>query len=165
MGFVNLSQTLFFYFTPDAMNLQYLFLLLLIMAEIEWAHLKKRVYYEDGSLRDIYVQDVDEKDWRVWIDFVNDHHDVSFKIYEGEVVAPKIDFNTVLRFWYGNPDSSAMASVSLGRTVVNTFFFDSREIDNDLSPREFFVNRRPLYFDGLSQVNFNYSSKENYRYT
>ena len=104
---------------------------------MDWLKIKERVYFEDGSLRDIYIKNVSENDWRIWVELINERYDVSFRIYEGEVTTPKIEFHRLLQFWNGDLDSGAMASFFVGRTLVNAFFFSNDEFDNDITPTEF----------------------------
>lgn len=124
---------------------------------MDWAVLKDKVYFNDGSLRDIYVRDVNEDDWRKWIDFVNGNYIVSFKIYEGEEVAPKIEFDRVLQFWNGDRDSGAMATIFVGRAKVNTFFFENGELDNDITPTEFLsIDDHNLLMNYLKAISTQY---------
>jgi hypothetical protein len=45
---------------------------------MNWKRLKEEVYFEDGSLRDIYIFDTSIEDWKKWVDLVNREYRVSF---------------------------------------------------------------------------------------
>lgn len=61
---------------------------------MHWTELKKRVYFEDGSLRDILVLGATVKDWEIWIDLVNEKYQVEF--WDAKTVrSDKIDFAIV----------------------------------------------------------------------
>ena len=103
---------------------------------MEWQDLKKNVYYLDGSLRDIYINNVTNIDWQVWTDFVNKNYKTSFHVYEKSITTDKIDFSVVLDYWKGNKDSSCMATVFVDDIIIKAYFFDSEQIENDLTPTE-----------------------------
>jgi len=103
---------------------------------MKWQELRDKVYYQDGSLRDIYIQDATQNDWKLWIEFVNTHYRVSFLIYEGSISTEIIDFDKVLEFWSGSLDSSISATVYVGDIVVKSYFFSKEEIENDITPKE-----------------------------
>jgi hypothetical protein len=45
---------------------------------LSWENLKNKVYFLNGSLRDIYVRDTTKEDWQKWSDFVNANYKTSF---------------------------------------------------------------------------------------
>lgn len=102
---------------------------------MNWEELRNRVYYEDGSLRDIYIRNITPADWRCWADYVNANYPVDFFI--GSVLIGKsIDFNYVDSYWQDSNLECPAASIHLGHIIVNTFFSDEHEIENDVSPKE-----------------------------
>ena len=46
----------------------------IIYDRYRWKKLKREIYFCDGSLRDIYVQNIYEQDWRKWIRYVNENY-------------------------------------------------------------------------------------------
>ncbi len=104
---------------------------------MNWQTLKDKIYYLDGSLRDIYILDTTKDDWKNWTDFVNKNYKTSFHIYETETTKDKIDFSIILEYWMGKKDSSAMATVYVDNIVIKAYFFDDQEIENDITPTEF----------------------------
>jgi len=38
---------------------------------MNWQTIKDKIYYGDGTLRDIYVLNISKEDWAKWIQFVN----------------------------------------------------------------------------------------------
>ncbi len=103
---------------------------------MEWPELKEKIYYEDGSFRDIFIPGATADDWKLWADFVNNNYKVSFTIYEGEITTDKVDFEKVLAFWNGSLDSCIDANVFIGDIIVKAYFFSDDEIENDIIPKE-----------------------------
>ncbi len=104
---------------------------------MNWQALKDNIYYLDGSLRDIYILNTTKEDWKIWTDFVNRNYKTSFHNYETETTKDNIDFSTMLDYWNGERDSSGMATVYVDNIIVNAYFFDHQEIENDITPKEF----------------------------
>lgn len=100
-----------------------------------WEDLKKHIYHEDGSLRDIYIRNVTSEDWIRWVDFVNSSYTVDFEI-GGKPKGNKIDFSTVAAYWQHVDQECPSASIYLGNIIVKTYFFREDEIENDIAPRE-----------------------------
>jgi hypothetical protein len=57
---------------------------------MEWKELKEKVYYLDGSLRDIYIHNTTKEDWKIWADFVNEHYRISHHFFETDTDENKI---------------------------------------------------------------------------
>jgi hypothetical protein len=123
---------------------------------MEWQELRNKIYFQDGSLRDIYIQDTTQNDWKLWTEFVNAQYKVSFTIYEGDITTEKIDFDKVLEFWSGSLDSSIAATVFVGDILVKSYFFCEEEIENDITPKEVTSvddhNRLIDYLKGVSKA-------------
>ena len=105
--------------------------------ETSWEELKERVYFEDGTLRDVYVFDVTRGDWADWAEFVNASYEVEFIDRESETTEPRIDFEAVKDYWTGRSALVKMASVKLGKVKVNCHFFTPDEFECDIAPEEF----------------------------
>jgi hypothetical protein len=103
---------------------------------MDWNIIKENVYYEDGSLRDIYVLNTSAEDWRKWTQLVNRKYKVSF--YNGQTgqTTDKIDFKAVNAFWTGKTDFTNGAVIAIGNFTVNCHFFCADEFENDVCPRE-----------------------------
>jgi hypothetical protein len=123
---------------------------------LDWKSIKDKVYFLDGSLRDIYVLGTDRNDWSKWVDFVNTNYKISFHNYETEITHDKIDFSVILDFWNGNRDSASMATVFIDKIIIHVFFFDEEEIENDITPTEINSmedhNKLIKYLVGLSKA-------------
>jgi hypothetical protein len=119
-----------------------------------WQQIHERIYYPDGSLRDIYVLGTNEGDWRNWVDFVNATHSVRWKNANDETVT-QIDFNQVLDRWRGYSQEVSHAAIMVGRVVMNVHLFCESEIEHDLSPKEITSeedhNNIVAYLQSLSQ--------------
>lgn len=49
---------------------------------MNWKDLKDKIYYWDGSWRDIYVQESTRDDWENWINLVNANYKIDW--YNGK---------------------------------------------------------------------------------
>ena len=105
---------------------------------MNWNHLKKEIYFWDGSWRDIYVHSTSANDWKIWVDFVNQNFKVEF--YNGllKKKEPRIDFSVIQDHWKGNHEFMSSARVFIDDNIqVNAHFFDDSEIENDIDPCAF----------------------------
>ena len=81
---------------------------------MDFQELKDKIYYSDGSLRDIYVLQTNMEDNKKWVDFVNEHYIVKWFNGLTQTDETKIDF----------------------KIQINNHFFIDTEIENDISPKE-----------------------------
>jgi len=102
---------------------------------MNWEEIKKRVYFEDGSLRDIYIRNASFDDWKKWVNHVNAFYNVDFQV-EGTSRATKIDFNAIAANWRHESQDTLSAAIRLGKIIVMTYFFQQTEIENDITPKE-----------------------------
>lgn len=102
---------------------------------LEWGIIKNKLYYLDGSLRDILVFNMHNEEWYKWINYVNIMHKVKFKNYYNEVCLDYIDYNLLKSIW-GNDGESVhyYALINLGKVIVNCYFNSSDSLDQDISP-------------------------------
>ncbi len=123
---------------------------------MNWVTLKDKVYYLDGSLRDIIVSNTTKDDWKIWVDFINKNYKTSFYVYETEKATDKIDYSKMLDYWNGKTDCAAMITIYLDNIIIKCNFFDPQEIENDIAPKEFIsiADHKLLmtYMKGLSKV-------------
>ena len=103
---------------------------------MNWKEIQESVYYLDGSLRDIYVQNVTKDDWLTWINFVNKNYQLSMKVHETDEIYNKINNELILDYWHGKYENCSTASIFLDGIKINTHFFSSLEIENDITPLE-----------------------------
>lgn len=104
---------------------------------MNWTDLKNKIYYWDGSWRDIYVLQTNRGDWKKWSEYVNKNYRIDWfnsKSYKDENL---IDFNVIEEFWSGNRDLCSTAKIFIGKIQINAHFFDEAEMENDIDPREF----------------------------
>lgn len=102
---------------------------------MKWEDIKINIYHEDGSLRDIYIRNVTLDDWRRWVEYVNINFRIDFKIGSAHL-GNKIDFDLVIAYWKDDKHEDLSACINLGDIIVNCFFFDKNEIENDITPKE-----------------------------
>lgn len=102
-----------------------------------WSELKERVYFVDGSLRDIYVLDINHDDLEKWSQYVNTNHVVEFYDSRVGLTVDNVSFHAVLQTWTEKERESVMTTIRIGAITINCFFFDQNEIENDIDPKEF----------------------------
>lgn len=104
---------------------------------MHWTELKKHIYFEDGSWRDIYVLDTKIDDWEKWVDLVNNRYQVEFWDAKTDVTTDKIDFTSVQEYWNSHGQREVVtAKINLDPITVKCHFFDDSEIENDIDPSE-----------------------------
>jgi hypothetical protein len=104
---------------------------------MNWTELKKRIYFEDGSWRDIYVLDTTRRDWENWVELINKKYRVEFYDAKTDLRTDKIDFVIVKEYWDSNGDREVVsATIRLDSINVMFYFFDDSEIENDIDPSE-----------------------------
>ena len=104
---------------------------------MNWKEIKNKIYYWDGSWRDIYIHETNHQDWGKWIDFVNSNFKIDWYNGKTESDDNKIDFEVIQEYWNGKHDYCSTAKVYIDKIQINAHFFDDTEIENDIDPREF----------------------------
>lgn len=104
---------------------------------MNWTDLKSKIYYKDGSLRDIYILGTDRADWGKWVGHVNQKYTIKWFNPKTQKTDEKVDFEVIEEYWNGNGNFFSTAHVFLGKTQVNAHFFQEDEIENDIAPTEF----------------------------
>lgn len=105
--------------------------------KMDWKTLKKKIYFEDGSLRDIYISGMNHSDWKKWADLVNEKYEVEFHDYETNLTNNKIDFKIVEEYWSVVDRACISVAIKIGKINIACYFNDNSEIENDIDPREF----------------------------
>lgn len=94
--------------------------------DIQW------IFETDGSLRDIYVQDISIREWEKLIDHLNANFNLTYSEQD------KIDKKYALDYLQdtsGEMESKSL-TIQLGEINVNCYFFLSEQIEFDIDPRE-----------------------------
>ena len=94
--------------------------------DIQW------IFEPDGSLRDIYVQDISIREWETLIDHLNANFNLTYSDQN------KIDKKYVLEYLQdtsGEMESKSL-TIHLGQIKVNCYFFLSEQIEFDIDPKE-----------------------------
>lgn len=98
----------------------------------------KWIFEPDGSLVDIYVQEVSIDDWGKLIDLLNRKYSLRVGSSEGEKNPNKIDKKYVIK--YLTDESGEMESTSvmieLNKVGLNCHFFLPDQIEFDIDPKE-----------------------------
>ena len=101
---------------------------------MDWQLLRDKIYYLDGSLRDIIVRNTNRNDWLLRIDFVNSNYQIEFTVDGSDDILNQIDKEIVFNN-FDSPDKTLNCSVYLGQIILKCYFFHG-EIENDITPRE-----------------------------
>ena len=94
--------------------------------DIQW------IFEPNGSLRDIYVQDISLREWEKVIDLLNSNFNLTYSDQD------KIDKKYVLEYLQdttGEMESKSL-TIHLGQIKVNCYFFLSEQIEFDIDPKE-----------------------------
>jgi hypothetical protein len=130
--------------------------------EYNWDKIKTNIYFIDGSLRDIYVNNITENDWEKWVNYVNKNYIIN---WNGK---NKIDYKTIKNNWSNNIQSET-ANIFIEKIQINNHFF--MEFENDIDPKEicgeYDHNNIINYMKNISKIMNKeiYLSVENYRKT
>ena len=123
---------------------------------MEWNDLKANIYFKDGSLRDIYVLITNMDDWEKWTEVVNQNYVVEFYDRRTGSKISSIDFNKVIECWQGINEDGVYAIINLDGILLNCYFTDKSEIENDFSPNEIKTitdhNSLMKYLTGISKT-------------
>lgn len=103
------------------------------MKEESSADILKDVFYQDGSLRDIYVRETTAGDWEKLISFLKSgKYKVTYELDSTESALPT-DFNDIRKYM---GVSVQLLSVYIEDIRLNCHFFCTEEIELDLLPSE-----------------------------
>ncbi|GAA4929294.1 hypothetical protein [Mucilaginibacter defluvii] len=124
------------------------------LAFSNWNAIKKALYFEDGSLRDIYVLDTTLNDWMMWAEYVNKNYIVEFFDHNTNLSAAQLNMERVNMYWDGKLECVFSASVIIENAILKTYFFSPDEIEVDISPNEIinpeFHNALLIYMKDVS---------------
>ncbi|MEZ7496062.1 hypothetical protein QO206_11210 [Leeuwenhoekiella aequorea] len=97
----------------------------------------KWIFESDGALRDIYVKDVNESDWKKLIDYLNSEYTLEFGI-DKERNSNKIDFDFIQKMWNdenGELETKSL-TIDLNGILIKSYFFSPEQIEFDIKPSE-----------------------------
>lgn len=100
--------------------------------EIKW------IFEPDGSLRDIYVQNVSIEDWEKLIDLLNSKYIVRFGVNGEDTNPNQIDKEYVIEYLHdesGKMESKSV-SIDIDHITMNCHFFMPDQIEFDIDPTE-----------------------------
>jgi hypothetical protein len=118
----------------------------------------KWIFELDGTLRDIYIQEVSIIDWEKLIDLLNKRYSLKYFLSDDENYQTEIDKENVIKSLNdetGNFDIQ-MASIQIGEIQINCHFFLPDQIEFDLDPKEISsiedCNKVMEYMEDISQT-------------
>ena len=103
---------------------------------MNWTELKEKIYYWDGSWRDLYILQTNLDDNLKWTNYVNENYRIEWFNGLTQADENRIDYEVIKEFWNGNLDLCSTAKVFIDKIQINNHFFDNEEIENDIDPRE-----------------------------
>jgi hypothetical protein len=92
-----------------------------------WEKIKEKIYFVDGSLRDIYTNNINEKQWENWVNHLNENYKIIWNNTN------KIDFE-IIKYNWKNDCCSETAKIFIGNIQINCHFF--KDFENDIDPNE-----------------------------
>lgn len=98
-----------------------------------WDYIKATLYYEDGSLRDILINEVDFNDWKTYLEHLSNSYEVSWHSTSGET--KDINMEEVFRFLESDIDGYYMVVITIGDFSIDCHI-DGDAIEHVLSPRD-----------------------------
>lgn len=107
-----------------------------MIESMSWKELQETLYFEDGSLRDIYITNTDINDWQKWVEHVNAYYNISFYNGKAQCNQSHIDLDVIREFWAGKYDFRSTVTIRIRNIVINAHFFLDSEIENDIQPKE-----------------------------
>ncbi len=115
--------------------------------EIKW------IFEPDGTLRDIYVENVDIEDWKILIDYLNANHIVKYGPSDDNQIINKIDKDYLIQLLTDVTGKLELKTVAIiiDDIIINTHFFTVDEIEFDIEPKE--INSVEDYKKVLSFMN------------
>lgn len=115
--------------------------------EIKW------IFEPDGTLRDIYVENVDIEDWKNLIDYLNANHILKYGPSDENQIINKIDKHYLIQLLTDVTGKLELKTVAIiiDDIIINTHFFTVDEIEFDIEPEE--INSVDNYEKVLSFMN------------
>jgi len=95
---------------------------------MNWQTIKDKIYYGDGTLRDIYVLNISKEDWAKWIQFVNQNCRVEYYNVQTKKIEDAIDRNLVFDFWDGKTDLLNNVTIQLDTIPVKCYFLTNMKL-------------------------------------
>ena len=102
--------------------------------EIKW------IFEPDGSLIDIYVQNVKIEDWIILINYLNANHIVKYGPLGENKETNKIDLDYLIHLLNDKTGELELKIVSIiiDDIIINLHFFPIDEIEFDIDPKEIY---------------------------
>jgi hypothetical protein len=91
------------------------------------------IFEDDGSYRDLYIHDVEIKDWETILELIKNNFEFKFLKDADEI---NIDLYDAARIFRERADFGFLISIDYKGVIINTHFFDDAEIEFDIFPRE-----------------------------
>lgn len=101
--------------------------------ELRWEELA-RIFYRDGSLRDIYVSDMSSKSWATFLAALKEWGYVVRYTEDGIEASFPETFEVA---FYRRQEVSTLLAIYFAGVQINCHFFNDWELELDLDPREF----------------------------
>ena len=101
---------------------------------MNWDELSQRIYYRDGSLRDIYIHNTTIEDWKTWINYVNENYTVQFFDRSNNNKVEKIEIEKIVQYWNKENEDGVFASIDVDGIKIMCYFTIENEIETDFTP-------------------------------
>lgn len=95
----------------------------------------KKLFYSDGSLRDIYIFNTSIVDWRNLLKFL-DSENWLIEFSKNNDLYTKIPYTAEQIFQFRAIGDYVQMSISIRDVKINCYFFEENQIELDIDPRE-----------------------------
>jgi len=101
---------------------------------MDWLTVKRDVYFEDGSLRDIVADGMSLEKWELLCSFLEENDSVRVRC-DGSELDDDFNYSLVDKMLSDN-EHSYVASFNVCNVILHTYFWDSQQLEFDLSPND-----------------------------
>jgi len=101
-----------------------------------WAELKNKIYYCDGTLRNLYIFDTNIDDLKKWTVFVNKHYKIKWFNQQTQKNENQINFEVLQECLNDTHNLCSHVNLYLDNIQINNYLFLVDKIENDINPEE-----------------------------
>ena len=101
-----------------------------------WNLIKEYIYFEDGSLRDIFVYNTSREDCITFLGFISKNYKVYTRSYLTNEESNCFNLKDLENYWNGELEGGYFMNFELDGITVAIHLFSDEEIEMDIDPRE-----------------------------
>lgn len=98
----------------------------------------RNIYYKDGTLRDIYIENINLFEIEQWLTFVSDYYKASCYNTITDETTARIPIPKIMELLTRDEDFNLIIRIYLGSILINTYIHSGIiDLESDIDPREF----------------------------